>query len=67
MGGKYSPHRDDKKTFIKFWSENTNGKDHLRDLEIGGRLILKRILKKKGGRVWPRFVWLNIESSYGLF
>jgi hypothetical protein len=31
----------------QFWSENLWGRDHLRDLDIDGRIILKLILEKE--------------------
>jgi hypothetical protein len=36
------------------------------DLGIGGRTILKRILKKYSGRVWTGFIWLRIGTGGGL-
>jgi hypothetical protein len=30
----------------KHWQENLKGKDHLKDLTVEGRIILKWILKK---------------------
>jgi hypothetical protein len=39
------------------------GRDHLSDLGIGGRIILKYTLKKEDVRVWTRFIWLRIGSS----
>jgi hypothetical protein len=39
---------------------NMKKKDHLEDLGIDGKKILKRILKKQDVRVWPGFIWLGI-------
>jgi hypothetical protein len=44
---------------IYFWSENLNGKDHLGDLGIYGKIIIKWILRKYGVRVWTGFMWLS--------
>jgi len=30
----------------KFWSKNINGKDHLGDLGVDGRILLKLVVKK---------------------
>jgi hypothetical protein len=41
------------------WRENIKRTDHLEDLGTEGRIILKFILNKRGGRMWAGFVWLN--------
>jgi len=42
-----------KKCTHDFNLKNQNGKDHLRDLGVEGRVILKRIrIVWKGGRLW---------------
>jgi hypothetical protein len=38
-----------RKTNIKFWSENLNGRDQVDDLGVDGRLILEWILENVGG------------------
>lgn len=40
---------------IKLWSENLKGRDHLEDLDVDVRIILKRVLKKQGWRVSTGF------------
>jgi len=39
----------------KFWSVNLNGRDPLEDLGVHGRIILKFILGKEGGKMWTGF------------
>jgi hypothetical protein len=38
---------------------NLKGRDHLGDLGIGGRIILKWTLRKQGVRVWTGLNWLS--------
>jgi hypothetical protein len=38
-------------------------RDHLRDLDVNGRKILKQIIKKQCVRMWTGFVWLWIWAS----
>jgi hypothetical protein len=45
---------------------NLNGRDHLNDLGVDGRVILKWALKDKGRRVRTGFIELRIGSSGGL-
>jgi hypothetical protein len=44
-------------------SECLKGTDDLEDLIIYGRIILKLILKKQGGRMWSGFICLRIGTS----
>jgi hypothetical protein len=34
-----------------FWVENLNGRDHLEDLSVDGRIILEWVLQKYGGKM----------------
>jgi hypothetical protein len=39
----------------------------LGDIGVDGRIVLKRIVKKQGVKMWPGFVWIRIGFSGGLF
>jgi hypothetical protein len=51
----------------KFWLESVQAREDLKDLDIGGRIILKSTFSKFGGMVWTRFVWLRMETSGWFF
>jgi hypothetical protein len=42
------------------------GGDYSEDPGIGGRIILERIVRTQGGKVWTGFTWLRIWTSDGL-
>jgi hypothetical protein len=40
--------------------------DHLEDLGLSGKIILKRVFKQLFGRTWIRLILLRIGNSGGL-
>jgi hypothetical protein len=45
-----------------FWWGNLCERDHLEDLDIDGKIILKWKVKNSDGRSWTGFIWLRIET-----
>jgi hypothetical protein len=50
----------------KFFVGKTEGKKPLEDLDVDVKITLEWILRKQGGKVWTRFIWLRIGTSGGL-
>jgi hypothetical protein len=48
-----------------FWWGGLRERDHLEDLEVDGRIILKCIFKTWGG-AWTGFMWLRVGTGGGL-
>jgi hypothetical protein len=51
---------------ISFGWENLMERDHLGDLCVGGKIILKWIIKKLHGEAWIGLIWLSIWIDGGL-
>jgi hypothetical protein len=51
------------KAHAKFCLENTKERDHLRDLGVEGKIILKWILGKYYVSKWSKFYWLNVRPN----
>jgi hypothetical protein len=49
-----------------FWLVSLNGRDHVEDLGIDGRIILECIVRKQSGKIWAGFIWLRIGTSGGI-
>jgi len=40
-------------------NSNPNGRNHSEDVGADGRIILKLILSKHGGKLWIGFIWFG--------
>jgi hypothetical protein len=65
MGGVCRAHGRDEKCIqdcgCKTWWEETT-----RMTWVDGKIILERILRKQGGKLWTEFIWLRTGISDGL-
>ena len=46
-------------------NEGSEEREHLKDLDVGGRIILNLILKEYSETVWTGFIWLRIGQVGG--
>jgi hypothetical protein len=53
-------------TYTGFWWESAEGKGHLEDQGVDGRMGSKRTLGRLVGGVWSGFTWLRIGNAGGL-
>jgi hypothetical protein len=51
----------------RFWCGNIKRREHLEDLGVDGRIMLEWVLEKWGWVACPRFTWLRMGTSGGLF
>jgi hypothetical protein len=74
MGWSCSTYRRHEECIKKFKSEILKGRDHPGDRNLGGRMLLKCILKKQFMRMWIGLFWLrrglnlrlSLPCTYGL-
>jgi hypothetical protein len=52
--------------YTRFCWRELKGRNHLEDLLIDERIILKWVIKKSDGRIWTGLIWLRRGSCGGL-
>jgi len=57
-GARHVAHTGEKRKKFGIWWGKLKEKDHLEDLAVDGRIILKRRLKISVGRMWTGLLWL---------
>jgi hypothetical protein len=66
MDGEHSMHGENMKSLQNFYSETLKGTNHLEDLGIDAKIILKLMLEETVTSVWIGFIWLRTGASGGL-
>jgi len=51
--------------YTGFWWENLRERDHLKDLDVNGKIILKYIFTEWDVGVWIVSTWLRIGTDGG--
>jgi hypothetical protein len=65
MGGACSAYGRREEACTGFWWENLRKRDHLVDPYVDGRIILRRIFRKRDVGVWTGLSWFRIETGGG--
>ena len=60
------PRRGERRGTYKVLVGKPEETDHLEDVGVDGKIILKSILKKSFARAWIGLVWLRIGTGGGL-
>jgi len=50
----------------EFWWEKPEGRNHLEELEVDGKMVLKRIFKTLDGNAWIGLIQIRIGTVGGL-
>jgi hypothetical protein len=66
MSGACSTYGGQKRCIEGFGGGDLMERDHLEDLGVDGRIVLKFIFKKWVGEAWNGLLWLRIGTGGGL-
>jgi hypothetical protein len=47
------------------WCRNLKERDHLEELNVVGRRLLKRVLEHEGGIIWTPFTFMRMGACSG--
>jgi hypothetical protein len=53
----------EKRNVYGYLWESQEERDHQEDPDVGGRIILKRIIQGLGLMIWTGYIWLRIGAS----
>jgi len=65
MDGACDTYGGTREAHTGFWWGDPRERDHLEDLGVDGRIILKWMCKEWGGETWTGLVWLRIGTGGG--
>jgi hypothetical protein len=51
--------------YTKLWWETLRERDHLEDLDLDGKIILRLIFRKWGVVAWTGSIWLRTRTGGG--
>jgi len=51
---------------VGFWWGNLREEDHVEELEVDGKMVLKRNIQKLDGKAWIRLMHIRIGTVGGL-
>jgi hypothetical protein len=65
MGKVCSTNVGEKKCMQYIGGRNIKERDHLKDLGVNVRILIKWIFKRENERAWSLFVWLRVGATGG--
>jgi hypothetical protein len=63
MGGACSTYGGRGEAYTGFWWGNVRERDHLENLGVDEKILLRWIFRKWDGRVWIGLIWLRLGAG----